>query len=310
MQKRSPPIDDDQKICDPTPEARRNFGEAFERLVGVMARLRSEQGCPWDRAQDLRSLRPYVIEEAYEVVDAVTSGDLDDHREELGDLLLQVVFQAEIRREQDAFDAADVAHGIADKLVRRHPHVFGEDRAADPGDALKRWEAVKAKEKEAKSAKIAKDANEADAKDAKDAATGKAGKDAPRSALAGVPSELPALLRAQRVSEKASGVGFDWKDLSGPLAKVDEELGELRSAIASKERAAIEHELGDVLFSLVNVARFLDLSAEDALRETTARFSRRFEWVEAALRARGTSVHEASFETLEAEWNEAKKRAS
>ncbi|MBK8013312.1 MAG: nucleoside triphosphate pyrophosphohydrolase [Deltaproteobacteria bacterium] len=293
MQNRSQPIDDEQKICEPTAEARRSFGEAFERLVGVMARLRAPGGCPWDRAQDLRSLRPYVIEEAYEVVDAVNSGDVEDHREELGDLLLQVVFQAEIRREQNDFDAADVAHGIADKLVRRHPHVFGEDRAADSGEALKRWEAVKAKEKEAKNRKA-----------------GQGASGAPRSALAGVPSELPSLLRAQRVSEKASGVGFDWKDVGGPLAKVDEELGELKAAIVSNERASIEHELGDVLFSLVNVARFLDLSAEDALRETTMRFSRRFEWVEAALRARGSSVHEASFEELDAAWNEAKKQAS
>lgn len=241
-----------------------------------MARLRAEGGCPWDRAQDLSSLKPYLIEEAYEVLEALERGGVDAHREELGDLLLQVVFQAEIRREEGAFDAADVAHGIADKLVRRHPHVFGDQPADSADQAFRRWEDMKAKEKEG------------------------------RSAIAGVPGGLPALLRAQRVGEKASHVGFDWPSVDGCLAKLEEEIAELRAAIAARDRSAMVRELGDALFSLVNVARRLEVSAEDALRATVDRFSRRFLHVESSIRDRGGSMRDASPEELDALWEEAK----
>jgi nucleoside triphosphate diphosphatase len=270
------PNQDEAFITHPPDEARRSFGQAYERIVGLMARLRADNGCPWDRAQDLLTLRTYLIEEAYEVIEAVEHESVAEHKEELGDLLLQVVFQAEIRREEGAFDAADVAHAIADKLVRRHPHVFGGESAAGADQALMRWEEMKAKEK------------------------------AGRSVLSGVPRTLPALLRAQRVQEKAQQVGFDWPSVEGPLDKVHEELRELEAAIRENDKAAIEHELGDALFSLVNVARFLDVSAEDALRASLDRFSQRFAHVEAGIRAKNKTLKESTLEEMEALWQEAK----
>lgn len=276
------PRSDPELLTTEDPERRRGFGEAFERLVGVMARLRGPDGCPWDRAQTLDSLRPYLVEEAYEVLDAIEAGTVEDHEEELGDLLLQVVFQAEIRRQEGAFDAADVAQAIADKLVRRHPHVFGADAGASLDEANRGWEAIKAAEKKAK---------------AKDP-----------SALSGVPRHLPALLRAQKVGEKASRVGFDWPSVDGALAKVVEELEELRAAIAGGARAEIEHELGDALFSLVNVARFTDVTAEDALRGTVDRFGARFRAVEAEAAAEGRALSAQSVDELEARWQAAKRR--
>jgi tetrapyrrole methylase family protein/MazG family protein len=273
---RPEPIHDEGFLTHPPEAARASFGQAFERIVGLMARLRGENGCPWDRVQDLKTLRTYLIEEAYEVLEALEKGDVEAHKEELGDLLLQVVFHAEIRRQEGAFDAADVAHAIADKLVRRHPHVFGDRSAYGPDQAFQRWEEMKAKEK------------------------------AGRPALSGVPPTLPALLRAQRVQEKAGQVGFDWPSVEGPLDKVKEELGELDAAIQTKDAKAIEHELGDALFSLVNVARFLKVSAEDALRASIDRFSKRFAHVEAGIRARNKALHEASLEEMEALWQEAK----
>jgi tetrapyrrole methylase family protein/MazG family protein len=275
---RPAPNTDEAFLTDPPEEARASFGEAFERIVGLMARLRAENGCPWDRAQDLSTLRPYLIEEAYEVLEAVDHGSVHEHREELGDLLLQVVFHAEVRREEGAFDAADVAHAIADKLVRRHPHVFGDKKAAGPDQAFARWEEMKAKEK------------------------------VDRSVLAGVPSSLPALLRAQRTQEKAAGVGFDWQKVEGPLDKLEEELKELRRAIDGKDRREIEAELGDLLFSVVNVARFLHVTAEDALRGTIQRFASRFTHIERELKARGKSMRQTSLEEMEALWQEAKAR--
>ena len=263
------------------PERRRSFGEAFERLVGIMARLRGPDGCPWDQQQTLESLRPYLVEEAYEVLDAIESGRVDDHEEELGDLLLQVVFQAEIRRGEGAFDAADVAAAIADKLVRRHPHVFAGASGGDLEAANRDWEAIKAAEKRAK---------------AKDP-----------SALSGVPRHLPALSRAQKVGEKASRVGFDWPSVDGALEKVAEEIAELREALAAGSKPEIEHELGDALFSLVNVARFCDVSAEDALRGTVDRFSARFRAVEKSAAADGRPLTEQPLDELEARWQAAKR---
>lgn len=268
---------EEQFLTEPSDAARQSFGQAFERLVGVMARLRGEDGCPWDRVQTLETLKPFLIEEAYEVLDALDAGQVEHHKEELGDLLLQVVFQAEIRRQEGAFDAADVAHGIADKLVRRHPHVFRSDEAAaDKKEAYARWEEIKSEEKGG------------------------------RSVVEGVPSQLPALLRAQRIGEKAARVGFDWNDLAGPLEKLDEEVAELKAAIASKDPSAVEHELGDALFSMVNLARHLDVTAEDVLRRSVARFETRFRHVEAKVKASGKKLSEASLEEMESYWQEAK----
>lgn len=274
---RPDPVADERALTAPTDEDRLSYGAAFERLVGIMARLRGPDGCPWDRDQDLHSLKPFLIEEAYEVLDAIEDGDVEEHKEELGDLLLQVVFQSEVRRQEGSFDAAHVAHGIADKLVRRHPHVFGDRDANSPDDAYKRWEEMKAEEK------------------------------GDRSVLAGVPRHLPALLRAQRVTDKASKVGFDWTEIEGPLEKIDEELGELKEALATKDPAAIQHELGDLLFTVVNVCRFADVDAEAALRGTIDRFSKRFQHVETTMKTEGKPMKEASIDELEARWQAAKK---
>jgi MazG family protein len=266
----------DPLLLQPSDDDRKSFGRAFERIVGLMARLRGDGGCPWDRVQTLETLRPYLIEEAYEVLEAVDAGDVVHHREELGDLLLQVVFHAEIRRREGAFDAADVAHGIADKLVRRHPHVFDHAHAGDASGALARWEEMKRREKQ------------------------------DRSVIDGVPSELPALLRAQRIGEKAANVGFDWRDPKGPVDKLQEELRELEEAIASKDAAAIEAEIGDILFAVVNVSRHLGVSSENALRGSIGRFAERFHHVERRVRASGRAFADTSLEELEAFWQEAK----
>ncbi len=279
MSKRPSPEQDEQRLIAPSPEDRSNFGAAFERLVGVMARLRGPGGCPWDRVQDLRTLRTYLLEETYELLEAMEGASSGHHCEELGDVLLQVIFQAELRREEGAFDAADVAHGISDKLVRRHPHVFGPDHEAHAEQALARWEAIKRTERE------------------------KAGR---RSVLEGVPEALPALLRAERITQKAAQVGFDWTDASGPMAKLEEELLEFKAAQASLDRKRAEEELGDLLLSVVNVARFFEVSAENALRGAVLRFMGRFQFVEEGLKKRGKTLSEATMEEMETLWQEAK----
>ena len=271
------PALDDATLMSPPSEAREHYGAAFERLVAIMARLRGPGGCPWDREQSLASLRPYLVEETYEVLEALEVGTPADHREELGDLLLQVVFQAELRREEGAFDAADVAHAIADKLIRRHPHVFGEATANGAAQALEQWERAKSKEKGG------------------------------RSIVDGVPRALPALLRAQRTGEKASRVGFDWPDVSGALAKLREELGELEQAVAAGERVAIEHELGDLLFSAVNVARYVEVGAEDALHGAVGRYRERFQYIERRASELGEDMATMGLERMDALWDEAKR---
>lgn len=256
-------------------------GAAFEALVGIVERLRGPGGCPWDQAQTPASVRPYVLEEAYEVLDAIDGGCPAALRKELGDLLFQVVLLAQMAREDDAYDIRDVLGDIADKMVRRHPHVFDADHAVqgDEGE-IASWEARKAKEREG------------------------------RSALDGVPRALPALLRAHRVSEKASQVGFDWPDVAGVRAKLDEEVAELDQALASGDPGAIEEELGDVLFTLVNLGRFLPTPAEDALRAATDRFAGRFQALEAHLAAQGRSVHDTPPDALEEVWRAMKTRMS
>ena len=225
-------------------------GATLARLVGVMRRLLASDGCPWDKEQTFETLRKYVLEEACEVIDAIDGGNRQALREELGDLLLQVVFQAELARKEGSFAIDDVVAGIVDKLVHRHPHVFGDVDARTAEDVLRNWEKLKAKEK------------------------------AERGILGGVPRSMPALARAQRVGEKVARVGFDWEDLHGSRAKLAEELEELERAIGEGGKRAIEDEMGDVLFAIVNLARHLKIDAEGALRGTIDKFTRRFSHVE------------------------------
>ncbi len=267
----------------PLPEQR---GQSFPRLVELMQRLLADDGCPWDREQTLESLRKYVIEEAHEVVDAIDGGDPEAHRDELGDLLLQIVFQAELGRRSGAFGPDDVVRAIVEKLVRRHPHVFADGRADTSAEVLENWEQLKLKERGA------------------------------RGLLSGVPKSMPALLRAQRVGEKVEKVGFDWPDMGGSRAKVAEELAELDEAISSGDRAAVEAELGDALFALVNLARHAGVDAEAALRGTIEKFTRRFTHVEARVNERHGGWPKASdgkagrgipLEVLDGYWVEAKR---
>lgn len=262
-----------------------DIGKSVERLVGVMERLRAPNGCPWDKEQDLRSLKPYLIEEAYEVLDEMDrvadGGPWAPLAEELGDLLFQIVFHAQLAKEQGHFDLGDVATAIAVKLERRHPHVFGDQAVSGSTQVLENWARLKAKERQEKH--------------------GHHG-----SVLDGVPSGAPALQRAERLTEKASRIGFDWPDLAGARAKLDEELKELDQAIAAGSRDAIEHELGDVLFSVANVARKLNSPPEDALRGAIRRFVSRFHRVEAGLEAQGIPFGEATLEQMDRLWDAAK----
>jgi len=265
-------------------DTRHRASEQLARLVEIMARLRGPGGCPWDREQTFESLRPYLVEEAYEVLDAMDAGSSAEHREELGDLLLQIVFHAEIAREAGDWDLADVIQAIADKLEYRHPHVFGGEQVQDAREVEQNWARLKAKEKERKKGERV-------------------------SVIAGVPSAAPGLLRAERITEKASRIGFDWPDAAGVRAKVDEELAELDRALASGDAKAVEHELGDVLFTLANLARHLRTPAEDALRGAIRRFEDRFRWMESRLHEQGhQSGERAAPEALEALWAEAKAR--
>ena len=256
-------------------------GGGVARLHSIMKRLRAPGGCPWDRAQTLETLKPCVLEETYELLAAMDRPeDRENHIEELGDVLLQVVFQCAMAEEKGDFTLDDVANAVSDKLVRRHPHVFGDVRADDASAVLANWERIKQREH---------------------------AKEARHSALDGVPRALPALLKAQRTTEKASRVGFDWKDSKGAVAKIREELDELERAVDSGETAArVKEELGDVLFSAVNYARFIKADAESALEGATAKFSRRFRAVEAAFRERGKSMAESTLEEMDAAWNEVK----
>jgi ATP diphosphatase len=262
-----------------------DVGQAAERLVEIMRRLRAPGGCPWDREQDLRSLRPYLVEECYEVLDEMDrvafGGPWRPLAEELGDLLFQIIFHAQLASEQQAFSFADVANAISDKIERRHPHVFGDKAAAGAPQVLENWAKLKAQERKEKHGHVG-------------------------SVLDGVPSAAPALQRAERLTEKASRIGFDWPDLAGVRAKVDEELAELDEAIASGDRDAIEHELGDVLFSLANVGRKLNCPPEDAARMANKRFTSRFQAVERKLEALGVPFGEATLEQMDALWDEAK----
>jgi MazG family protein len=274
-----PPAPPSSPLPDLTPLPGKQTGAEVTKLVGLMQRLLAPGGCPWDREQTLETLVPYLVEETYEVVDALAAGDVDDHREELGDLLLQIVFQSELRFGEGKFGIDDVARGIVTKLVRRHPHVFGDAVAKDADAVLANWAKLKAAEKKEK---------------------GKHG------ALDGIPKSAPALLRATRAGEKASAVGFDWPDAQGPRRKIDEELRELDEAWARGDKAEMQHELGDVLQTVVNLARKLGLDAEQALRDSIDRFGRRFRHVELALEAQGRAVSDADAAEQDRLWNAAK----
>jgi len=253
---------------------------AIDRLLSIMARLRDpERGCPWDLQQDFRSIAPHTIEEAYEVADAIDRDDLYALRDELGDLLFQVAFHARLAGEQGAFKFDDVVNAICDKLTRRHPHVFGDAVVADAGEQSRVWERMKREERTAR---------------------GDGG------ALADVPVALPALTRARKLGLRAAQAGFDWPDASGPRAKVDEELAELDRASASGDDGGREAELGDLLFSVVNLARHLAVDPEAALRRANERFARRYSHVEAALAALGEPAAGASPELLDRLWTAAK----
>jgi MazG family protein len=248
-------------------------------LVEIMARLRSPGGCPWDREQTFDTIKPYLLEETYEVMDAIDGRDWEGLVEELGDLLLQSVFFAQMASEQGRFDIADSIQAINRKLVRRHPHVFADGDAKTPADVKRRWDEIKAGEKPR-----------------------------PNGLLAGVSRSLPALVEAQQIASRAAGVGFDWENVEQVFDKMREELGELDAARRNGPRECIEDELGDLLFVLVNIARFLEVDPEQALRKTNAKFRRRFEHVESGLAAQGKTPRQATIGEMESLWQDAKRK--
>lgn len=252
--------------------SRESKGDPIDRLIAIMAHLRGPDGCPWDRQQTLETLKPYLVEETYEVLDAIDAGEPERLKNELGDVLLQVAFQSQIASEKDWFGFRDVAGAIADKLIRRHPHVFGDESVSTAAEVVETWERVKEKEGD-------------------------------RGLLDGVPRHMPALQKAYRVSQKVSRVGFDWPDVSGLLDKIAEEAREL---VEAEEERDIKAELGDVLFALCNLARHLRVDPEEALQEANDRFINRFSHVEKELTGRGASLQETPLEEMDRLWEEAK----
>jgi MazG family protein len=251
---------------------------SFDELVQLMTTLRGPNGCPWDRKQTLPDLKPYVIEEAYEVVDAIDQNDRRALAEELGDLLLQAVFIGELTREEGTFDIYDSITAIHDKLVRRHPHVFGDVEANDAETVLVNWEKLKQDERKAEN----------------------------KSVLAGVPQSMPALLKASRLTEKASRVGFDWRRTEDVFDKLDEELGELREAVANGDQAHMHEEIGDLLFTIANIARKLNVNPEEALQSTNRKFMSRFQSMESRVRERDQNLDQLELEEMDKLWDEAK----
>lgn len=253
--------------------------KGFERLMGIMRTLRAPGGCPWDAEQSHASLKRYLLEEAYEVIEAIDSNDTEHLKEELGDLLLQPVFHAAIAEENGEFTIDEVLQAINDKLIRRHPHVFGDEVIKTSAAQVDNWEKIKKKEH----------------------GSGR------KSALSGIPPALPALMQAQKVTEKAARVGFDWEHTDQVFAKVMEELHEFEEAMLSGKEEAMEAELGDLLFAIVNLGRFLAIDPEEALRKTIKRFIRRFSHVEEALHGRGQALQSATLQEMDLLWEEAKK---
>ena len=254
-----------------------DVGKKFEELVEIVEKLRAPDGCPWDREQTNQSLLPYFIEEVYELIESVDEENWDTVKEELGDLLLHVVFQASIGEDKGKFKLADSLTNINEKLVRRHPHVFGDAKADAAFHAKQNWEAQKHKEKGRK------------------------------SRLDGVPKNLPALVRAQRLQQKASYAGFDWDEVEQVWDKVHEEIQELKDAQSNEAKDHIAEEIGDVLFAVVNLARYLDIPAEDALRKTNQKFTSRFSKVEEGIKAQGKELEDVTLEEMDAIWEMAKK---
>ena len=254
----------------------RTTGERFERLTGIMARLRAPGGCPWDREQNFDTIKPYLVEETYEVLDAIDRRDWPGLADELGDLLLQAVFFAQMASEEKTFSIDDSLDAISEKLIRRHPHVFGDQTAKTADDVKRRWDEIKADEKKQRG-------------------------EAPRGRLESVPRNLPALVEAQQITSKAASVGFDWDNAEQVLEKLEEELRELGRARASASHAEVEGEVGDLLFVLVNLARFLKVDPEQALRKTNAKFRKRFAYVESRANMPGATIQE-----MEALWQESK----
>ena len=258
-----------------------NAGEKFQKLVGIMERLRAPGGCPWDREQTFDTIKPYTLEETYEVLDAIDRRDWKELAEELGDFVLQAVFYAQIASEQNLFRIEDALDAINRKLLRRHPHVFGEETAQTAGDVKKIWGEVKAAEKKDK------------------------GKDA-EGLLDSVPRALPALVEAQQIASRAAHVGFDWENPDQVIGKLHEELAELAEARRGAAPDELENEIGDLLFVLVNLARFVKVDPEQALRRTNAKFRRRFGFIERKLAERGRKLEESNIEEMEALWQQAK----
>jgi MazG family protein len=281
-----------------------NTGERFERAVEIMARLRAPGGCPWDREQTFDTIKRYTIEETYEVLEAIDKRDWPELTSELGDLLLQVLFYAQMAREQGNFSIDDVLDRLSQKLTDRHPHVFGNVKADTSSEVLRNWEALKAEERRKRSGE----------------------QSANKSALAGVSPAMPALLEAHKLSSRASQVGFDWSNIEGLFEKLREETGELQEqlktvpapkphAIAGAEnrkisdvlREKLEDEVGDLFFVMVNIARFLSLDSESALRKTNRKFRRRFQWIEQKLQAAGRTLQESSMDEMESLWQQSKQ---
>jgi tetrapyrrole methylase family protein/MazG family protein len=250
--------------------------KGFNDLVAIMARLRGAEGCPWDRRQTKEDLRPFLIEEAYEILEALDECDDEGVCEELGDLLFHIVFMARIAEEEGAFDISDVTHGIAEKMIRRHPHVFGGTEVAGPGEVEANWAKLKAVDK-------------------------------PRGSLMeGIPLHLPALMRAYRLTQRASKVGFDWENRDEVWEKLEEELQEFQEAMKKGKEEELREELGDIFFTLVNLARFIGVDPEDALRRVTNKFTERFQYIEKRLHEEGKDPHEASLAEMDALWEESK----
>lgn len=252
-------------------------GMELQRLVEIMAALRGPNGCPWDRAQTRESLQPFLIEEAYEVIEAIDEGNPGKIQEELGDLLFQIVFHAQIGMERGEFDIEGVIGQIGRKMISRHPHVFEGGKCATPEEVVTQWEEIKRSEGKLRD-----------------------------SALEGVPRELPSLLRAHRIQDRASRVGFDWQRVDDVVKKLDEEVGEFKDALAGESAAEIEEELGDIFFALVNIARFVGVNPEDALRKTISKFIKRFRYVEMRAAELGRQLSEMSLEEMDALWEESK----
>ncbi len=254
--------------------------ELFNQLVQIFATLRSENGCAWDREQTHESIKPDLIEEAYEVIEAIDAGDSTKLREELGDLLGNIMLHAQIASDEGEFDINDIIKILTEKLIRRHPHVFGDQIADDAGQVLRNWEQIKRSE---------------------------SGYEDRESVLDGVPDHLPSLQRAQKLQRKAARVGFDWNEVSDVLPKIDEEIAELKASIQENDREEIELEIGDLLFSIVNLCRFLDVRSEEALRKANRKFVRRFKAMEKELERRGDSFKDYDLAGLDEIWKRAKE---